>query len=111
MRTKGTVYIGHLPYGFVEEGIKKFFEQYGTVTNVKVARSKKVNFNYFLTYKISSINKKTARSKGYGFVEFEYHSVAEIAAKAMQGYIMQGKQIVCEALNKKGPSPFDAKNG
>jgi len=39
---KGIIYVGHLPYGFVEDGIKKYFEQYGEITGVKLARSKKV---------------------------------------------------------------------
>jgi hypothetical protein len=31
-----------LPHGFVEEGLKEYFNQYGKVTNVKLGRSKKV---------------------------------------------------------------------
>jgi RNA recognition motif-containing protein len=34
---------------------------------------------------------KTARSKGFAFVEFEFKEVAEIACKALNGYIMQNK--------------------
>jgi RNA recognition motif-containing protein len=51
----GVVYLGHLPHGFYEEQLKGYFSQYGEVLGVKVARSK-----------------KTARSKGYGFVQFRY---------------------------------------
>lgn len=39
---KGTIYVGHLPYGFVESGLKDYFSQYGEVLNVKLGRSKKV---------------------------------------------------------------------
>lgn len=49
----GVVYVGHLPKGFYEEAMTGFFAQFGTVTRVKVARSK-----------------KTGRAKGYAFVEF-----------------------------------------
>jgi RNA recognition motif-containing protein len=38
----GVLYVGHLPYGFVEEGLKEYFGQYGEVVNVKLGRSKKV---------------------------------------------------------------------
>lgn len=36
------MYIGHIPYGFFEDEMKEYFEQFGTVTKVRVARSKKV---------------------------------------------------------------------
>jgi RNA recognition motif-containing protein len=38
----GVIYVGHLPYGFVEEGLKEYFGQYGEVKDVKLGRSKKV---------------------------------------------------------------------
>lgn len=40
--TKGTVYVGHLPKGFNEDELKKFFEQFGKVTKYRVSRSSKV---------------------------------------------------------------------
>lgn len=40
---KGVVYIGHLPYGFEEAGLRKFFEQFGSITRLKMPRSKKVS--------------------------------------------------------------------
>ena len=55
----GVVYVGHLPKGFYEEAMKGFFAQFGTVTRVKVARSK-----------------KTGRAKGYAFVEFRNGEVS-----------------------------------
>lgn len=72
----GLVYVGHLPYGFVEEGLKDYFQQYGSVLRVKLMRSK-----------------KTARSKGYCFVEFTDPEVAKIAAESMNGYIMYGRPL------------------
>jgi len=57
------VYLGHLPYGFQEEQMKEYFSQYGEVLGVKLARSK-----------------TTARSKGYGFVQFKYSEIAEIVS-------------------------------
>lgn len=72
----GLIYVGHLPYGFVENGLKAYFAQYGNVTRTKLMRSK-----------------KTARSKGYGFVEFEDPEVAKIAAQSMNGYLMYGRPL------------------
>ena len=79
----GVIYIGHIPYGFVEEGIKAYFEQYGEVLRLKLMRSK-----------------KTARSKGYAFLEFKDAEVAKIAAESMNGYLMYGTPLVVEHIAK-----------
>jgi nucleolar protein 15 len=79
----GVIYVGHLPYGFVEEGLKNYFEQYGEVLRVKLMRSK-----------------RTARSRGFGFVEFLDKEVAEIAVKSMNGYMMFGTRLECRLLDK-----------
>jgi len=39
---KAVIYIGHLPYGFEETGIRKFFEQFGKIVRLIVPRSQKV---------------------------------------------------------------------
>ena len=49
---KAILYVGHLPKGFNEKELKQFFEQFGTITRMRVSRSK-----------------KTARSKGYAYLE------------------------------------------
>ena len=38
----GAIYVGHIPHGFYEEQMKKYFSQFGTVTGVHMARSTKV---------------------------------------------------------------------
>jgi len=38
----GVVYVGHIPHGFYEEQMRKYFSQFGTVTRLKLARSRKV---------------------------------------------------------------------
>ena len=63
LNSKGTVYVGHLPKGFNEKELKKFFEQFGKVSKLRVSRSP-----------------KTARPRGYAFLEFADKQVAEIAA-------------------------------
>ena len=60
--SKGIVYIGHLPKGFEEDELRKFFEQFGKINKLRVSRSK-----------------KTGRSRGYAFLEFKDKEVAEIA--------------------------------
>ncbi|XP_055641643.1 MKI67 FHA domain-interacting nucleolar phosphoprotein [Toxorhynchites rutilus septentrionalis] len=71
---KGIIYIKHLPHGFFEKQLRLFFSQFGDVTRVHVARSK-----------------KTLRSRGYAYVEFRYREVAQIAAETMDNYLMFGK--------------------
>jgi nucleolar protein 15 len=39
----GVIYLGHLPWGFDEQGIKKYFEQFGKISRILVPRSKSVN--------------------------------------------------------------------
>lgn len=59
---QGILYIGHLPKGFNEPELKKFFGQFGDIKKLRVARSK-----------------QSARSKGYAFLQFSEPKVAEIA--------------------------------
>lgn len=44
---KGVVYLGHVPDGFFEPQIRKYFNQFGRVQKVRLSRSKKV-FNFFV---------------------------------------------------------------
>ena len=48
---KGIVYIGHLPKGFEEKELEKFFGQFGSIEKLRVSRSK-----------------KTGRTRGYAFM-------------------------------------------
>ncbi len=54
-RSRGIVYISHLPHGFYEKELRSFLAQFGAITNLRVGRSK-----------------RTGESKGYAFVEFRY---------------------------------------
>jgi nucleolar protein 15 len=65
-----------LPKGFNEQELKKFFTQFGEISKLRVARSK-----------------DTARPKGYAFMQFKESKVAEVAAKAMNKYMMFGRNL------------------
>ncbi|CBZ54806.1 putative RNA binding protein [Neospora caninum Liverpool] len=78
---RGVVYLGHLPQGFFEPQLKKFFSQFGKVTRVELRRSK-----------------RTGNSKGHAFVEFELPEVADIVAEAMDNYMMFGRTLVCHVV-------------
>ncbi|KAA8495668.1 MKI67 FHA domain-interacting nucleolar phosphoprotein [Porphyridium purpureum] len=76
MRKSGVVYIGHVPLGFEEDEIRSFFEQFGTVLHVHLARSK-----------------RTGGPKGYAFIQFKSSAVADIVTETMDGYLMLGRTL------------------
>ncbi|XP_076750626.1 MKI67 FHA domain-interacting nucleolar phosphoprotein-like [Xylocopa sonorina] len=75
-KKRGIVYVGHIPHGFYEEQMTEYFKQFGRVTNVRLVRSK-----------------NSGKSCGYGYVEFMYPKVAEIAAETMNNYLMCGRLL------------------
>lgn len=75
------IYLGHIPHGFYEKEITKFFGQFGEVKRVKLFRSE-----------------KTGGSKGYAFIQFEQADVASTAAPAMNGYFLGERQLVCQLV-------------
>ncbi|XP_032667047.1 MKI67 FHA domain-interacting nucleolar phosphoprotein [Odontomachus brunneus] len=75
-KDKGIVYVGHIPHGFYEEQMEDYFKQFGKITQVRVARSK-----------------RTGKSRGYGYVEFMFKDVAKIAAETMNNYLMCGRLL------------------
>jgi len=78
----GTLYIGHIPHGFYEQQMRDYFTQFGTVLKVRLARSK-----------------KSGGYKGYGFIQFASDDVAEIAAEAMDGYLMFDRLLQCKVMS------------
>lgn len=69
---KATVlYIGRIPHGFYENEMEGFFKQFGSVKRLRIAR-----------------NRKTGKSKHFGFIEFESPEVAKVVADCMQNYLM-----------------------
>jgi len=39
----GVIYVGHIPRGFYEPQMRKYFSQFGQITRLKLSRSKRVN--------------------------------------------------------------------
>ncbi|PFX30480.1 MKI67 FHA domain-interacting nucleolar phosphoprotein-like [Stylophora pistillata] len=87
--TPGVIYLGHIPHGFYEDQIRQFFSQFGTVNKVRLSRSR-----------------KTAKSKGYAFVEFACDEVAKIAAETMNNYMMFGRLLKCSVIPKDRVHPM-----
>ncbi|KAL9278433.1 putative RNA recognition motif domain, nucleotide-binding alpha-beta plait domain superfamily [Arabidopsis thaliana] len=89
LQNKATVlYIGRIPHGFYETEIEAFFSQFGTVKRVRVAR-----------------NKKTGKSKHFGFIQFEDPEVAEIAAGAMNDYLLMEHMLKVHVIEPENVKP------
>ncbi|AES92243.1 putative nucleotide-binding alpha-beta plait domain-containing protein [Medicago truncatula] len=69
--TSPVLYIGRIPHGFYETEMEAYFGQFGTVKRLRIAR-----------------NKKTGKSRHFGFIEFESPEVAKIVADTMHNYLL-----------------------
>ena len=78
------IYVGHLPWGFEDHALKKYFEQFGEITRYIAPRSS-----------------KTGRSVGYAFIEFKEREVAEVAAKTMNNYLLFDRILKCNVIEDK----------
>jgi nucleolar protein 15 len=65
------LYIGRIPHGFYEKEMEAYFGQFGTVKRLRIAR-----------------NKKTGKSRHFGYIEFESPEVAKIVADTMHNYLL-----------------------
>lgn len=90
---RGVIYVGHIPVGFCEPQMKKFFSQFGKVTRMILKRSL-----------------KTGRPKGYAFIEFELEQIAEIVAGAMDKYIMFDRTLEIRKIPQGAVPPGVFKN-
>lgn len=77
----GVLYVSHLPWGINEEGLRKYFQQFGKIERYILPRSK-----------------DSGRIKGYAFIEFESLEIAQIAAKTMNNYILFDKILKCSIV-------------
>lgn len=69
--TATVLYIGRIPHGFFEKEMEGFFGQFGKVKRLRIAR-----------------NRKTGKSRHFGYVEFESPEVAKIVADSMHNYLL-----------------------
>lgn len=81
---KAAIYVGHLPWGFGDVEIKKYFQQFGEITRIIVPKSS-----------------KSGRSVGYAFIEFKEQETAEVAAKTMNNYLLFDKILQCNVVEDK----------
>lgn len=86
--TSGRLYIGNLSYDAAESDLFDLLVQAAPVRNVEIARERRSN-----------------RSKGFGFVEMETLEGAKLAQSKFQGYELMGRSLVISGA-KNRPENF-----
>jgi RNA recognition motif-containing protein len=71
------IYVGNLNYRVSENDLKGVFEEYGTVSSVKIIT-----------------DKFTGRSKGFGFVTIDDETEAARAIKELNGATLENREMV-----------------
>lgn len=70
------IYVGNLPYSVQDEELREAFEAYGEVLSAEVI-----------------FDRRTQRSRGYGFVEMDNDDEAREAIAALNGSDFQGREL------------------
>lgn len=91
-KARSQVYVGNLPKNFQQYELKKYFSQFGEVSRARLSR-----------------NKKTGKSRLYGFVEFVDATSAEVAAETMDNYLLAGSNIKVQVLKDHADNLFSSK--
>ena len=82
------IYVGNLSYNVTDDSLKEMFSEFGEVESAKVI-----------------IDRFTNRSKGFGFVEMPSNSEADQAIKALNGKMIDGRNIKVNQANPGGKRP------
>ena len=70
------IYVGNLPYSVRNDELREAFEEFGTVDSAEVI-----------------FDRRTKRSRGYGFVEMADDDEARDAIQALNGADFQGREL------------------
>jgi RNA-binding proteins (RRM domain) len=78
------IYVGNLSYNTMEDGLRAFFQNYGTVASAKIIT-----------------DRDSGQSKGFGFVEMGTDEEAQAAIAGLNGQNLDGRSLkVNEAMDK-----------
>lgn len=78
------LFVGSLPWAVNDESLKQTFTAYGKVVSATVV-----------------VDRRSGRSKGFGFVEMENDSEATAAIEALNGSELNGRNIVVNEAKPK----------
>lgn len=82
-----SIYIANISYKVTEAELKKVFETVGQVKSTRI-----------LT------DKESGKSRGVGFVEMENDSDAEQAIEQLNGYKLEGRELVVQVAKPRKSS-------
>jgi RNA recognition motif-containing protein len=82
------IYVGNLSYDSTEEGVRRLFEQYGTVQSANLIT-----------------DRDTGRPRGFGFVEMDDSEAADAAIQALNGTELDGRTIKVNEAKPREPRP------
>ena len=70
------IYVGKLPYSVTEDDLRAMFVEFGKLEEVKIIK-----------------DRSSGQSKGFGFVEMPSNSEADQAIKALNGKLVDGRNV------------------
>jgi RNA recognition motif-containing protein len=82
------IYAGNIPHKTTEESLKRAFEQYGTVSSVKIIK-----------------DKFTGNSRGFGFVEMPNDDEARNAMDSLNGKDFEGRPLRLSEAREREERP------
>jgi len=86
-KKRSVIAVSKLPWGFFENQLREFFEQFGDITRLRLCRSKK------------------GKTQHKAFIEFEDEEVGLIAAEAFNGMILGGKIVTADVVEPEKIKP------
>jgi cold-inducible RNA-binding protein len=78
------LYVGNLPYAYTSDELREMFEPHGPVQSATVI-----------------IDRKSGRSRGFGFVEYESEESAKTAIETLNGTSLGGRDIVVSEARER----------
>ncbi|NLM17119.1 MAG: RNA-binding protein [Candidatus Riflebacteria bacterium] len=78
------IFVGNLPFSVDNHQLEEAFKSFGEVISAKVIQ-----------------DRRTGRSRGYGFVEFSEQTAAEAAVDGKNGQEMSGRKLTVSLAKKQ----------
>lgn len=79
------IYVGNLPYSTQESDLRALFEKYGKVESASII-----------------VDRRSNRSRGYGFVEMASDAEGRAALEALNGYELDGRALRVDEARRGG---------
>ena len=88
------IYVGNLPYSVKNQELREAFEEFGEVDSAEVI-----------------IDRRTKRSRGYGFVEMANEEAGHHAIETLNGSDFQGRELRVDESQPKDEKPRSRHEG